>query len=210
LLLQEQLVAARADWDYDLLILLEHPPVITLGRGTDRQNLSWSPEQLAAAGIECLTTSRGGDITCHEPGQLVGYPLLDLNALGRDLHLYLRNLETVLIRTLADYGLKGQARPGLTGVWIEDRKIASIGIAVRRWVSWHGFALNVSNDLSSFRAIVPCGIEDVCMTSLRDELGRPVSVDDVSEHLESHFSAVFDRPRLGDYEHPTPAQTRLA
>lgn len=203
-------MAARPDWDHDLLILLEHLPVITLGRGADPQHLRWTPGQLAAAGLDCVTTSRGGDITCHEPGQLVGYPLVDLAALGRDLHRYLRRLEDVLIRTLAEFGLTASSRPGLTGVWIEERKIASIGVAVRRWVSWHGFALNINNDLAGFRAIVPCGLTEVSMTSMARELAAPVAIDAVAASLTRHFAAVFAMPHLGDYEQPTAPQTGLA
>jgi len=200
---QAGLVAQRRNWSHDLLILLEHPPVITCGRKTDPSNLIWDQETLQAAGIDCVSSQRGGDITLHCPGQLVGYPIVDLTPYGKDLHRYLRQLEEILIRTLADFGLTGAALPGKTGVWVEGRKIASIGIAVRCWISYHGFAMNIDNDLSDFAAIIPCGLPGVTMTSMCRELGVPVAKNRVAEALIGHFGAVMQRPLLGDFDETT-------
>lgn len=200
---QADLVDRRRDLSYDLLILLEHPPVITFGRKTEQNNLLWDPKTLQAAGIDCVPSQRGGDITLHGPGQLVGYPIVDLNHYRRDLHRYLRQLENILILTLADFGLSGEALPGKTGVWVEGRKIASIGIAVRRWISYHGFAMNIDNDLSVFDAIIPCGLPGVTMTSMCSELGEPVAGGQVAEVLIDHFGAVMQRPLLGDFDDNT-------
>ena len=194
---QEQLVSDRPAWSHDLLLLLEHPPVITLGRGANRANIRFTDQELAERGIDLVETSRGGDVTYHDPGQLVGYPLVDLTRSGRDLHLFLRRLEDVLIRTVADFGLNAGRSAGRTGVWIGDKKIASIGVAVRQWVTWHGFALNVAALHEGFAAIVPCGLHGIEMTSLQGELGREVPVQKVITQLVQHFSAVFDRPLLG-------------
>jgi lipoyl(octanoyl) transferase len=203
---QEILIEKRTHWLFDLLILLEHPPVITLGRNSNRENLLWTNETLQAQGIDCVSTRRGGDITLHSPGQLVGYPIVDLNYYQRDLHRFLRSLEKVLICTLADFGLSGQPLSGKTGVWIDGRKIASIGIAVRRWISYHGFALNIDNELAAFESIVPCGLSDVAMTSMSEELGRPVDKHAVAETLMHHFGTVLQRPFLGNYDDQTPTQ----
>lgn len=204
---QAELVDQRRNWSHDLLILLEHPSVITFGRKTEPGNLLWDQETLQATGIDCVPSQRGGDITLHSPGQLVGYPIVDLNHYGKDLHRYLRQLEEVLIRTLADFGLCGAALPGKTGVWIEDRKIASIGIAVRHWISYHGFAMNIDNELSDFTAIIPCGLQGVTMTSMCKELGAPVAKNRVAETLIGHFGAVMQRSLLGDLdETSTPTQ----
>ena len=202
---QEASVSQRPHWPFDLLILLEHPPVITLGRNTNKDNLLWTPAALKSAGIDCFASRRGGDITLHSPGQLVGYPIVDLNHYQRDLHRFLRQLEKVLIGTLGDYGLKGEALSGKTGVWIDGRKIASIGIAVRHWISYHGFALNIDNDLTVFEAIIPCGLPDVTMTSMSRELDRPVDKDRVAGSLISHFGTVMQRPLLGDFDDSTPS-----
>jgi lipoate-protein ligase B len=194
---QERLVAERPAWSHDLLLLLEHPPVITLGRGANRAHIRCTEQELAERGIDMVETSRGGDVTFHGPGQLVGYPLIDLNRSGRDLHLFLRRLEDVLIRTVADFGLNPGQAAGRTGVWIGKKKIASIGVAVRQWITWHGFALNVATRHEGFAAIVPCGLHGVEMTSLQGELGREVPVQEITGQLVQHFSAVFDRPLLG-------------
>jgi lipoate-protein ligase B len=197
---QETLVDRRPQWPFDLLILLEHPLVITFGRKSKRENLLWSEETLKGAGIECLVSRRGGDITLHGPGQLVGYPIVDLSHYQKDLHRFLRQLEQVLIHTLADFGLRGVTVPGKTGVWINGNKIASIGLAVRQWVSYHGFALNIDNDLDMFRAIVPCGLADVTMTSMRRELGCPVDMNAVTEGVIHHFGKIMQRPLIGSYD----------
>jgi lipoate-protein ligase B len=172
--LQRDLAGRRIARDVprDLLLLVEHPPVITLGRGSQAAHLPTPREFLDARGIEVFEIERGGDVTFHGPGQLVGYPIIDLSEHRSDLHWYLRQLEEALIRTLEPLGLAGERRAGYTGVWIGGRKIASIGVHVRQWVTWHGFALNVTTDLSYFDLIVPCGIPDVTMTSVQRELGE--------------------------------------
>jgi len=172
LTLQRDLAARRiaGDQPHDLLLLVEHPPVITLGRGFQSQHLPTSRATLEARGIEVHDIERGGDVTFHGPGQLVGYPIFDLTGHRQDLHWFLRQLEEALITAIADFGIEGERVAGYTGVWTSGRKIASIGIHVRQWVTWHGFALNVTTDLSYFDLIVPCGIPDVQMTSILAEL----------------------------------------
>jgi lipoyl(octanoyl) transferase len=162
-----RLSGALAD---DLLLLVEHPPVITLGRSTKQGNLLASPELLAARGVELYDVERGGDVTFHGPGQLVGYPIINLEHHTPDLHWYLRRLEEVMMRVLASLDVVAARNPGKTGVWVDGRKIASIGVHARQWVTWHGFALNVTTDLSYFDLMVPCGIADVVMTSVEREL----------------------------------------
>ena len=159
--LAEDRIAGRLP--HDVLLLLEHPPVVTLGRNSQPQHV------LQPAGIDLFDVERGGDVTFHGPGQLVGYPILDLHAYKQDLHWYLRTLEQALIEALALLGIHGERRQGFTGVWTRGRKIASIGIHVKQWVTWHGFALNVTTDLTHFDRIVPCGIEGVEMTSVERE-----------------------------------------
>jgi lipoyl(octanoyl) transferase len=156
----------------DVLLLLEHPPVVTLGRGTRSTSLPLPVEHLQSRGIEVFEIERGGDVTFHGPGQLVGYPIFDLKLHRQDLHWFLRQLEEALIGALAELGVEATRSSGYTGVWAGDRKIASIGIHVRQWVTWHGFALNVRTDLAAFDLIVPCGIPGVVMTSVAHELGR--------------------------------------
>jgi len=174
LALQRDVAARRiaGTLDHDVLLLVEHPPVITLGRGFQPQNLPVPRETLEARGIAVHEIDRGGDVTYHGPGQLVGYPIFDLGGHRRDLHWFLRQMEEALITALAAFGIPGERNPGYTGVWTQNRKIASIGIHVRQWVTWHGFALNVTTDLSYFDLIVPCGIPDVQMTSIQQELGE--------------------------------------
>jgi lipoate-protein ligase B len=156
----------------DLLLLVEHDPVVTLGRGTRATSLPLDADELRARGLEVAEVERGGDVTYHGPGQLVGYPILQLQEHRADLHWYLRQLEAMLIAALAALGLPAERREGLTGVWTSGRKIASIGIHVKQWVTFHGFALNVATDLRPFELIVPCGIPGVTMTSIARELGR--------------------------------------
>lgn len=177
----------------DTLLLLEHPPVITLGRGTKETDLLTSEASLRARGIAVERVDRGGEITYHAPGQLVGYPILDLRQHGQDLHKYLRDLEEVIIQTLAGYGLNSERVPGRTGVWVNDRKIAAIGIKVSRWVSMHGWALNITTDLTSFRRdIVPCGIADRDVTSLLELLAeRCPSRAEVERRLVAAFVERF-------------------
>jgi lipoyl(octanoyl) transferase len=162
----------RGEVEDDLLLLVEHDPVITMGRGTRAESLPQSPAQLVARGVEVFDVERGGDVTFHGPGQLVGYPIVDLRQHREDLHWYLRRLEQGLIAALDDIGIAAGPTPGLTGVWTGSRKIASIGIHVKQWVTYHGFALNVTTDLDYFDLIVPCGIRNVIMTSVAQELGR--------------------------------------
>jgi lipoate-protein ligase B len=154
----------------DVLLLVEHPPVITLGRGTRASSLPIAPAELERRGVEVFEVERGGDVTFHGPGQLVGYPILDLRGHRPDLHWYLRSLEDVLIQALGQLGIEAGRNPGLTGVWTAGRKIASIGIHVKQWVTLHGFALNVTTNLNPFDLIVPCGIRQVVMTSVAEEL----------------------------------------
>ena len=173
----------------DSLLLLEHPPVYTLGRGADLLHLG-----VAALGSAPVRrVNRGGQVTYHGPGQLVGYPILDLRRHRPDVRWYLRALEAVLIVALGDLGIDAERRPGFTGVWTGSRKIASIGVALRRWVSWHGFALNVGMDLSGFAAITPCGITDVEMTSVARE-GGPDDVEVVLAAVQDRFLATFGYP----------------
>jgi lipoate-protein ligase B len=173
LLLQRALVERRLEDRSrpDLLLLVEHEPVVTLGRGTRASSLPVPPAALERGGLEVFEVERGGDVTWHGPGQLVGYPVLDLEQLRPDLHWYLRQLEASLVRALEALGVAAGVRNGLTGVWSNGRKIASIGIHVRRWVTCHGFALNVTTDPAAFGGIVPCGIPGVEMTSVARELG---------------------------------------
>ncbi|HET9512889.1 MAG TPA: lipoyl(octanoyl) transferase LipB [Gemmatimonadales bacterium] len=170
--LQRALVRARLEGGLvdDLLLLVEHDPVVTLGRGTRSSSLPLAPAQLERRGFDVVEVERGGDVTVHGPGQLVGYPIIDLERFKPDLHWYLRQLEGSLIGALNRLGVSARQNPGLTGVWVADRKIASIGIHVKRWVTLHGFALNVTTDLSLFDAVVPCGIPGVIMTSVANEV----------------------------------------
>ena len=182
---QETLVKQRCRGaGEDLLLLLEHPPVFTLGRGGDERHLL-NPRQ-----VPVYRVGRGGDVTFHGPGQLVGYPILDLTHHSRDVHAYLRALEAVLIAALAEYGLPAQSRTGLTGVWVGERKIAAIGVHISRWVTSHGFALNVNTDLSYFQYIVPCGLTKP-VTSMQQE-GVRTTLECVSTRLAEHFGRVFD------------------
>lgn len=178
----------------DTLLLLEHPPTLTLGRGSSTTDLFVPEETLRGRGIAVEYVDRGGEITYHAPGQLVGYPILDLREHGHDLHQYLRDLEEVLLLTLANFGLFGERIAGLTGVWVDEKKIAAIGIKVSRWISMHGFALNINTDLTPFRRdFVPCGIRDRGVTSLAELLGEqcPTRVE-VEAALLRAFSEIFD------------------
>jgi lipoate-protein ligase B len=192
LALQEELRTARIDGRIpDTVLLLEHPDVITFGRGADPANARLGDAELRAAGYDVQRVNRGGDVTYHGPGQLVGYPILDLAARAGDVHRYLRELEGVLIDALADFGVGAGRRQGFTGVWIDERrKIGSIGVGVRRLVSMHGFALNVGCDLRRFDAIVACGLRGVEMTSLR-ELGVEVPLEAVADRVEAHLRKAF-------------------
>lgn len=178
----------------DLLLLVEHEPVVTLGRGTRAGSLPVPVSGLEARGLEVFDVERGGDVTLHAPGQLVGYPILDLGGWRRDLHWYLRQLEEVLIRALGTEGIAAERDPGRTGVWTSGRKIASIGIHVKQWVTFHGFALNVTTDLALFDLIVPCGLSGVTMTSVARE--QPALLDPWSRTRKAviaAFGEVFER-----------------
>jgi len=177
----------------DQLLLLEHPPVVTVGRHAGLGNLCVTPEELERRGVALHHTGRGGDITFHGPGQLVGYPVMDLNPDRRDVHRYVRDLEEAMIRTLADFGVSAGRIPSLTGVWIGDLKIAAIGVRISRWITTHGFAFNVATDLDFFRLIIPCGIRERGVTSLSRMLRRDVTVDEVRPALAGRFGEVFGR-----------------
>jgi len=190
--LQERLVAARATQQIpDTLLLLEHDPVITLGRGAKHAHVLATRELLAAQGVALHETGRGGDVTYHGPGQLVGYPIVDLNPDRRDVRRYVHNLEEVMIRIAAHYGLDAGRINGLNGTWIEDRKLGAVGVRIQRWITLHGFALNVSTELSAFDLIVPCGIKDKRVTSLQQELGRDPGLDEVMTVATNAFAEVF-------------------
>jgi lipoyl(octanoyl) transferase len=182
--LQRQLVDEVLAGGEETILLVQHPPILTLGAAFHVENLLLSEEDYRERGIEIVRTDRGGDVTFHGPGQLVAYPILNLTERGKDLHRYLRTLEEAVIQTVARFGLEGVRNPVNTGVWIENRKVCAMGIKVRRWVTMHGLALNCSTDLSPYRDIVPCGIRgDYGVTSLTQELGRPVTVNEVKPHL---------------------------
>jgi lipoate-protein ligase B len=189
---QEELVAQRMEGSIpDTLILVEHPPVVTLGRAKLRKNLRLGPDALAARGIEFFEITRGGDVTYHAPGQLVGYPIFDLKRHDRDVLRFCRGVETALIQALGDFGLKAGAVPGDAGVWVGEKKIASLGVSVRRWITLHGFALNVSTDLAGFQVIRPCGKNPEVMTSMAVLLGRPVLMEEVRRRVTARFAEEF-------------------
>lgn len=176
----------------DVLLLVEHPHVYTLGKSGDASHLLRSEEELQDLDAEYIPIDRGGDITYHGPGQLVGYPILDLDRYMTDIHRYLRALEEVIIRTSADFGVQAGRTDGLTGVWVGEQKICAMGIRCSRWVTMHGFALNVNADLNYFGHIVPCGIQDRGVANLSDLADRPLSREEVTPRLLHHFGEVFD------------------
>lgn len=179
------------------LVLCEHPAVITIGRAGTIANVICTAEELARRGIDLVETDRGGDVTLHNPGQLVGYPLFDLTKFRMDLHWFVRQLERCIIAAIGRWGIIGEQVEGLTGVWVEGhRKICAIGIRCSRWVTSHGFALNVANDLRQFECIIPCGIADREVTSMERELGMPVAVTEVAAVVESVFCGVFGEAGL--------------
>jgi lipoate-protein ligase B len=210
LTLQEELVQRRRHGGDDVLILLEHPPVVTLGRSGREEGLRLAAADYARRGIELVHSGRGGDVTYHGPGQLIGYPIVDLSILGRDLHRYLRLLEAILIDALAAFGVTGERIAGRTGVWVGEAKIASIGVAVRHWISYHGFALNVADDREGFATIVPCGLPGVALTSLEGEVGGAVSRAAVKEAVIRSFSIHFAAEHAGVYDPTHPEKTDLA
>lgn len=184
----------RANRIPDTLLLLQHPHVVTIGVKKDgRSHIIATPQQLAARGVEVFETGRGGDVTYHGPGQIVGYPILDLNPDRRDVHHYVRDLEEVMIGVCADYGLAAGRITGLSGAWIGDAKIGAIGVRISRWITSHGFAFNVTTDVDFFNLIVPCGIADRGVTSLAKEIGRVPDLPDVEDRFVERFAAVFDR-----------------
>ena len=182
----------------DTLLLVEHPHVLTLGVRGDggRSHILAAPELLRARGVEVHEAGRGGDITYHGPGQVVGYPIVSLKPDRQDVHRYVRDLEDVLIRTSGDYGIAAGRVEGLTGVWVGSEKLAAIGVRIARWVTSHGFAFNVTTDLEYFNLIVPCGIGDRGVTSLARLLGRAIDRREVEDHIVAHFCGVFDRAEL--------------
>jgi lipoyl(octanoyl) transferase len=197
--LQAHLVTERkAGRIPDQLLLLQHPPVITLGVRTrnDRSHVIGSEELLRARGVEVLESGRGGDVTFHGPGQLVGYPIIELAPDRRDVHRYVRDLEELLIRAVAVFGVEAARSPGLTGVWVGTDKLAAIGVRISRWITSHGFALNVNTDLSHFDLIVPCGIPDRGVTSLQRVAGRTVDIAAVEQAVVDAFAAIFARQPL--------------
>lgn len=196
LTLQRRLCRERVEGlrHQDLLLLVEHDPVVTLGRSTKTSSLPLPVEELAGRGLPVFEVERGGDVTLHAPGQLVGYPIFQLQDHRPDLHWYLRQLEEALIVGLSAFGIRADRNPGLTGVWTNGRKIASIGIHVKQWVTFHGFALNVTTALDLFDLIVPCGIQGVRMTSVAEEIGERVGLgSEVRAAVVGAFGTVFDR-----------------
>lgn len=197
---RERVEERKADRVPDLLLLLQHPRVITLGVKGDggRSHIVATPERLDELGVAVAEAGRGGDVTFHGPGQVVGYPIIDLKPDRCDVHRYVRDIEEVMIRVCADYGLQAGRIAGLTGTWIGPEKIGAIGVRISRWVTSHGFAFNVTTDLDAFRLIVPCGIADRGVTSLQKALGRPVAIEEVEEKLVRHFADVFEREVASD------------
>lgn len=190
--LQRELVSLRQKESLpELLLFVEHNHVITFGRAGREENLLSNEEALKKAGVEVVYIERGGDITYHGPGQLVAYPIFDLNYWKKDLHLFLRNLEEVIIQTLSEYDLKAERIKGLTGVWVKGKKVAAIGVAVKKWITLHGFALNVNTDLSYFRFIHPCGIVDKPVTSMQELLGEGIDFEEMMEIVQEKFAGVF-------------------
>jgi lipoyl(octanoyl) transferase len=196
LTLQRSLVEERkADRVPDLLLLLQHPPVITLGVKGDggRGHIVAAAKDLDRLGVEVCEAGRGGDVTYHGPGQIVGYPILDLKPDRCDVHRYVRDLEEVMIRVCADEGVEAGRIAGLTGTWVGDEKVGAIGVKISRWVTSHGFAFNASTDLDHFKLIVPCGIGDHGVTSLERLTGRTADLDGIQDSLARHLAAVFER-----------------
>jgi lipoyl(octanoyl) transferase len=190
--LQKRLLRDHIEGKGDnILLLLQHNPVITIGRSGSRNNILAPRSLLTAEGIEVYEIDRGGDVTYHGPGQLTGYPIIDLRYFKKDVHWYLRMLEGVIIRVLAEYGITGERIEGYTGVWVDDEKVAAIGIAVKRWIAYHGFAFNICPDMSHFKMIRPCGITDKSVTSLERLLGRRVDIEDALDKTASAFAEVL-------------------
>ncbi len=193
----------------DTLLLLEHPNTYTLGKTAHLRNLVGGKEFLEQNKISVYNIDRGGDITYHGPGQIVGYPIISLTDWHQDSHKYLRTLEEVLIKVCSDYNLDAKRVEGYTGVWIDDRKIAAIGIKISRWVTMHGFAFNVNTNLELFKGIIPCGISDKSVTSLQKELKKEISIDEVKERIIYHFMQAFDYKDLNKIEKEFLFQTSI-
>lgn len=199
----------------NFLLFVEHPPVYTLGKSGEISNVLISEEERERRGIEFFHTNRGGDITFHGPGQVVGYPILDLEKFYTDIGRYLRNLEEVIIRVMAHYGLKGERSPGETGVWLDpfikgkERKICAMGVRCSRWITMHGFAFNVNTDLGYFNNIVPCGIQDKQVASLENELGYKVDMDEVKSLIIKEFERVFEvnAVKASPHSRPNPSSS---
>jgi len=211
--LQKRLVTMRSqDAICDTLILLEHPPVLTVTRKATRKNILASPDELEDQGISLCETNRGGDITYHGPGQIVGYPIMNLKDHGKDLHKYIRNIEEIIISLLMDYGISAHRDKANPGVWIEDEKIAAIGIAVKSsWTTMHGFAFNVNPDLKHYSLIVPCGLTNKGVTSLSKLLDTPINMEEVREKLIHHYAEVFKlRTRKVSLEELTASEPNTA
>lgn len=175
------------------MLLVEHPPVITFGRNARREHLLLPVEEIRSRGIDVFESGRGGDVTCHGPGQAVVYPILDLSPDRRDVHRYVRDLEEVMIRSCADFGVTAHRKPKMTGAWVGDGKVGAIGVHIARWVTSHGLAFNVSNDLALFSFIVPCGITGKRVTSLAEILGWSPPLDEVFQLLGRHLTTLFGR-----------------
>jgi lipoyl(octanoyl) transferase len=191
--LQKQLQSQRVRGEIgDIVLLLEHPPVLTMGRSAKAQHVLAPRELLEARGIQVHEVGRGGDVTYHGPGQLVAYPIIDLKPDRKDVRKYVASLEESMIRTCADFGLAAGRVQGLNGAWIAERKVGAVGVRISRWVTMHGLALNVSSELRQFEMIVPCGIQDKGVTSLSAELGRTVQVADAVEPLARHFAELYE------------------
>ncbi len=191
--LQKELQAKRIAGEVgDTVLLLEHPPVLTMGRSAKEQHIVAQRDALEAQGISVHEVGRGGDVTYHGPGQLVAYPIIDLKPDRRDVRKYMWSLEETMIRTCADFGLSATRIDGLNGTWIGDRKVGAVGVRISRWVTMHGLALNADTDLTHFDLIVPCGIQDKAVTSISAELGRTVGVDELMPLLAQHFAEQYD------------------
>lgn len=216
---KEQKLYKPGEESNDVLLFVEHPHVYTLGKSGDKAHMLKGMAELADIDAQFIEIDRGGDITYHGPGQVVGYPILDLDRHFTDIHKYLRRLEEVIIRTCADYGIEAGRIEGLTGVWVGEQKICAMGIRCSRWVTMHGFAFNVNTDLSYFDHIVPCGISDKEVTSLEELKGEKINVDTAKEHLLRHFEDIFEvevskvdsLPELNDqFSYLTNSDTKAA
>lgn len=208
--LQKDIFSKRVSGEVeDFLFLLEHPNTYTLGKTADKENLKGSKDYLNENKISVYDIDRGGDITYHGPGQIVGYPIVNLNNWFKDTHKYLRALEEVIIKTCAEYNLSCDRNPKYTGVWLDDKKIAAIGIKVSRWITMHGFALNVNTDLNLFNGIIPCGIHNKSVTSLSKELNRTIDIQEVKKKLAANFIEVFGYSNVITVQEEDLFQTKI-